>query len=245
MMQVMSITIESFGKRDQDEFYRLYRKIKYEVFSQELGWQGLADPSGEPIAREDPFDDAGRFILAKTDTGRPIGVVRGIGLNEGFPHRALFEHHFTNSCFQRMYSQLTTVNALAVLPEYRKRAFCVAGRDWIGSAGTLLMLSLFRSFEQDQRIGAIATAGGLTSAVFFQRLGCLVIDAPFQTALHHERLANFGIVFGSESHQQAEKRCRMNRDREILFGSDQHALMDYFHQCQERSLGLMSLEKRF
>lgn len=240
-----TVTIEFFCKRDQDEWYREYRKIKYDVFYQELGWQGLVDPYGEPIAREDPFDDAGRFILARTDAGRPIGVVRGIGLNEGFPHRALFEHHFTNSCFQRMYSQLITVNALAVLPEYRKRAFCVAGRDLIGSVGTLLMLVLFRSFEQDQRIGAIATAGGIESALFFQKLGCFVIDAPFQTALHHERLTNFGILFGSEGHQQAEKRCRMNRDREALFDTDQHALMDYFHQCQERSLGLMPLEKRF
>lgn len=241
----LTIRIDIFSKHDHPAGYRVYRSIKYGVFAREMGWAGLEDPSGEPLAREDPFDDAGRFVLARTEAGNPVGVVRGIGLNEGFPHRDLFEHHLDDARFQQTCSQLITVNALAVLPEYRKRIFRVAGWDWIGSAGRLLMLALFRSFEREHRLGAVATAGGLPSAVFFRKLGCLVMDPPSPTALHREPLTNFGILFGSEGHRRAEETCHMNPDRPARPSPDRERLQAYFRHCQERSLSSGPLESWF
>ena len=240
-----TITIDAFCKRDHPAGYRAYRSIKYDVFAREMGWAGLEDPSGEPVAREDPFDDAGRFVLARTEAGKAVGVVRGIGLDEGFPHRDLFEHHLDDERFQQAYPQLITVNALAVLPEHRKRTFRVAGWDWIGSAGRLLMLALFRSFEWEHRLGAVATAGGLPSALFFRKLGCQVMDPPFPTALHREPLTNFGIIFGSAGHRRAEEICHMNPDGPARSSPVRERLQEYFRDCQERSLSSRPLESWF
>jgi len=241
----LAIAIQIFRQREQPASYLSYRRIKYDVFSRELGWAGLEDLTGEPIAREDPFDDAGRFVLARTEAGVPVGVVRGIGLDEGFPHRNLFERHFDDARFQRAFPRLITANALAVLSEYRKRNFRVVGCNWSGSAGMLLMLALFQSFDREDRIGAVITAGGIESALFFRKLGCLVIDPPCETALHCEPLTNFGIVFGTDGHRMAAETCCMSPGQPTRPNPTRQGLQDYFRHCQERSLGSKLLESWF
>src|SRR5262249_4724911 len=88
-----SIRLESFSKASAPDLYHAYLQIKYQVFVVEGHWENLSDPHIADVARADAFDDRGRFLIACAVDGRPVGVVRGIRLRDGFPHEKLLAHH--------------------------------------------------------------------------------------------------------------------------------------------------------
>lgn len=237
------IRLEYFQRKWNRDSYHSYRQIKYRVFVEEQAWFTLRDESGGRIAREDPFDDRGRFWLARTEAGAPVGVVRGIPLREGFPHEHLLEHHFCHQAVGRMFPDLCTLNALAVLPSHRRRTYRVADHEWEGTVAGLLMLTVMHSMVQEGLQGAIATAGGLASARLCSRLGFLAIDAPTRTPLHPEiTMTNVGIVFGSHAHMRARMGCRMEPYRAAAtLTHNATKLLRYFEHRQGEVLGSNTL----
>lgn len=220
------------SRRDNEDVYRAYRQIKYKVFVIEQGWHDLADRHGRAVATEDPFDDQGRFQLALSEEGLPIGVVRGVPLREDFPHRHLFAHHLSVEAFARALPLLCSINALAVLPDHRRKRYRVEGTDWEGSVGNLLLLSLFKSLEADYIKGAIATAGDTASLRFFARFGFQAIDRPAINVLHTLPMTNIGLVFGSPAHLRTQDTCRFDPNMHVSLAGTMRALECYFSERQ-------------
>lgn len=250
-MDVMSvamirpIVMEYFTKQSSEDLYRAYRKLKYQVFVTELGWSSLKDESGEAIARPDPFDEVGRFLVAMTEEGLPIGTVRAVHLKRAFPHRDLFERHCCNPEFSCLMDSACTLNALAVLPEYRRKTFRISGRRWIGSAAHLLMLGMIRHMEQEGSKAAIVTTDGIVPTRLCHSLGFRVIDSPTITDLRSEPLVNMGMVFGSEAHICVQRKCGMKTPTRGLLKGDPGRLLCYFESCERQALGSHKLERLF
>lgn len=241
-----SIRLEYFSKRDSVESYQAYLRIKYQVFAVEHGWPLHGDETGKKIAQEDPYDEAGRFLLARTEAGEPVGVLRGLPVREGFPHCELFSHHSFLTEVSPLYPNLCTLNAWSVLSPYRHKKYRIMGLQWEASIGRLLMLTLMHLLAQEGMRAAIATAQGFISAHVFRRLGFFVIDRPTKTHLHPNLLmTNIGTVFGSQAHVQAQQDCRMDLTTPIPEEQNVCHLLQYFQECEKRSLGGAPLEKFF
>lgn len=243
MSDLGSIILEGFSKR-RDDLYRIYRRLKYDVFVVECGWDSLGEETGDSIAREDLFDECGRFWLARTSDGLPIGVIRGIRLQDGFPHRPLLEHHLPH--FHDTGLQTTcTLNALAVLPDYRSQLCHVPSRGWHGTVARLLLLAVIRSMEGEGQRAAIATCSGLRSTRLCVDSGFAVLDRPARTSLHASLLTNIGMVFESPAHVEAQKACGI----EPLGNGPTHhltrGLQAYFAERHRRALDSKALESYF
>lgn len=235
------IALREFSKEGSSEYYRAYRQLKYQVFVEELGWDGLVDDPGIAMAKEDPFDAAGRFLLAISSDGLPIGVIRAIALPEGFPHRDLFVRHLHHPQFSGMLNRICMLNALAVLPAYRGKKVQAAEGNWEGSVARLLVLGIMRLFEELGMKAAVATAQGPV-VYFFRKLGFLVIDRPSVTHLHPDIFTNVGLVFGTAIHQQALAACRITRSEPVELDEQALSLWKYFEGCQQAALGPDNLE---
>jgi hypothetical protein len=230
------IFLQPFTCHDRDS-YREYRGIKHRVFAVEQGWPSSGDFCDPSIAQEDTYDPKGRFVLARDETGAPIGIVRGIPLKEGFPHSDLFAHHFRRPELYLVRDWLCTVNALAVLPAYRRRQCEVVDRGWRGGVGTLLVLLLCRLMEDEGLKGVVATAEGLVSALFFRDLGFVVIDRPIRTALHPTfSMTNIGMVFGSSAHRTCQARCGLSAESQPTADKDVRELITYFERREAEIL---------
>jgi hypothetical protein len=225
-----SVRLVSF-RRDDEYLYREYLAIKYRVFVVEHGWTDLAAGEGVGLAREDPYDAHGRFVIARGVDDTALGVVRGIPLREGFPHAELFEHHMHAPEVCQMRDWLCTMNALAVLPEYRAAKCQVIERGWAAGVGTLLMLMVCRSMEGEGMRGVLATAGGSVSARFCRRFGFVLIDRPRLTSLHPALpMTNIGLVFGLGAHRRREEECGLGVEEHSPAGMDAIELLRYFER---------------
>ncbi len=242
---IAPIVMHHFTKQGNKELYKAYLNIKYQVFVRELSWSTLADESDKAIAREESFDEASRFLVASTDKGLPIGTVRAIFLNQGFPHQDLFEHHLRQPVFNQIIDRLCTLNALAVLPPYRRQIYRVSNQGWVGAVGRLLMLGLIRSLAQEGMKGAIVTTAGTVSTLLCAHLGFYAIDKPTFTSLQPELMTNMGIIFGSDAHIRAQEACQMNPSKPDSLDADSIKLLHYFESCQQQALGARSLESYY
>lgn len=244
MSDLDSIVLEAFSKRCGDR-YSAYRRLKYRVFVAECGWDALKDESGDELAREDPFDECSRFLLARTCHGLPIGVIRGIRLHDGFPHRELLQHHLPPENPTAEVRTTCTLNALAVLPDYRGRSFTVRGTEWHGTVAKLLMLGIVRSLEEEGQRAAIATCAGLRSVRLCVDSGFTVLDRPTKTSLHPSLMTNIGMVFESQAHIATQRACGI----EPLAGGSGHddarGLEAYFAERHRLSLDSKPLESYF
>jgi N-acyl-L-homoserine lactone synthetase len=240
-----TIATKLFSKCGDNASYKAYLTIKYQVFVVELDWSSLKDKDGAAIAKEDPFDEDGRFSLAITGERVPIGIVRAIPLQKGFPYRELFKQHLDHIDFSSLLDSLCMFNALAVLPAYRGKKYWLSEQGWIGSAGRLLMLGLIRYMEQQGMKGAIVTTSAIVSARLCHGLGFYIIDSPTITSLRPEPLLNMGMVFGSEAHIRAQAECGMKPRVFNPIATDSLTLLHYFESCQQQVLGSRRLESLF
>lgn len=229
------ITIQS-SRCDNADVYHAYRQLKHTVFVIEQGWHDLADPQGRAVAIEDPFDGRGRYQLATNEAGEPVGVVRGVLLREGFPHQSLFAHHLKVDAFSRALPMLASINALAVLPAYRRQKYTFRGTNWKGSLGNLLLLSLLDTLASEGAMGAIATAGGEASLRFFSRFGFQMLDRALITPLHCVPFTNIGLIFNSPTHLRTQIRCQFDPQNLAFMPSSMHRLRRYFVRRQSAIL---------
>jgi len=239
------LVMKYFNKQADMEYYRAYREVKYQVFVAELGWSSLRDECDKAIARPDAFDEEGRFMLAMTEEGLPIGTVRAVHLKGAFPHRDLFERHCCHLEFNSLMDLVCTLNALAVLPEYRRRKFRVSDQGWIGSASHLLMLGMIRHMEQEGAKAAIVTTDGIVPTRLCRGLGFHIIDRPTVTKLRPEPLMNMGMAFGSDLHLRAQKECGMKSRTPGLREEHSRKLLCYFESCEKHALSGCKWESLF
>jgi hypothetical protein len=243
MIDLGAIVLERFT-RQRDDLYQVYRRLKYQVFVIEGGWDSLKDESGEALAREDPFDACGRFWLARTPDGVPVGVVRGIRLQDGFPHREMLQHHLSRFREDAAMS-VCTLNALAVLPDYRGRPYEVPPCGWRGTVAKLLLLAIVRSLEAEGQRAALATCAGLRSARVCIDAGFSVLDPPTRTSLHPSLMINVGMVFESPAHVKAQQSCGIDPLAHRSPHEDTQHLQAYFSERHRLALDSKALESYF
>jgi hypothetical protein len=239
-----SIILEGFSKQRSD-LYRIYRRLKYDVFVVECGWDSLGDESGDTIAKEDPYDECGRFWLARTCDGLPIGVIRGNRLQDGFPHRQLLHHHLQHFQHEAAVDTTCTLNALAVLPDYRGQPCEVPARGWRGTVAKLLLLAIVRSLEAEGQRAAIATCAGLRSARLCLDSGFAVLDRPTKTSLHPALMTNIGMVFESPAHVEAQKACGIEPLADRSPQGETRSMQAYFAERHRIALDSKPLESYF
>jgi hypothetical protein len=217
--------------------YAAYRRLKHDVFVDEQGWRDPGDGREPGLASVDPYDRHGRFWLATSAGGRPIGAVRGVHLQDGFPRAELFARHRRLLEDGGRRCRLATINALAVVPAHRGREHRVAGRAWTGTVGRLLTLALMAQLEAEGAEGVIATAGGGISLRMFGSLGFTILDRPGVTALN-PRLAmtNIGLAFDAPAAARARQRHGFGQGRLDATGAPPSGLWAYLETCVVRGL---------
>ena len=176
------------------ERYAQFCRVRLDVFSRELGWPLLeaADPSSGLF---DPYDAGASLWLAETQATEPVGIVRARRVVAAFPHRELFETHLAAIGLDRNLAIVGTINALAVLPAYR-RVPCAAPHPATASEH-LLRASLDGLRADGVRI-VFATVLSGASARAFARVGFRILDVP-EVPASGFRLANVGVVLADAS----------------------------------------------
>jgi GNAT superfamily N-acetyltransferase len=239
----MRITLEQFSAGDHGS-YAAYRRIKYAVFMAEQGWNASAAEATAQLAEPEPFDAFGRFWIARTEEGAPAGVIRSLPVSEAFPHRDLFDHHLDVAPVRQLLPALGTVNALAVLPQYRGREVTAMG-EWRGGVGSLLVLASLRALEDEGVEAAVATAQGPVAAGLFLRLGFRAIDVPRIGSLQPRLpLMNVGVVLGSAAHRAAEQK-RGFGNKTMALREKAAALHAYFDERHQAVWSSRSIEEMF
>jgi hypothetical protein len=169
--------------------YARFARVRLDVFSRELGWPLLevADPA---TGLFDPYDAGADLWLAETPAGEPVGIVRARRVIDAFPHRELFETHLAATGLDRDLAIVGTINALAVVPAYRRVA--CAGPHPATASEHLLRAGLEGLLASGVRV-VLATVLSAASAHAFGRVGFRILDAP-EIVASGFRLANVGIV---------------------------------------------------
>jgi hypothetical protein len=196
--QYPQVSLARFATADLDR-YAAYQQLRREVFFGEQHWRDLAD--------EDQFDQGARLWIATAPDAATVGIVRGLRVVHGFPHRELFDgyHEVLEPDVCRV---LATINALAVARRHRGLIHRVTGTPHHGTIGQLLVLAALADLEALGCRVVVATAGGRRSLQLFRALGFLVLEPPGRTALHPDLiLTNVGLVLGSPAHLKARRGC--------------------------------------
>lgn len=170
--------------------YEMFHAIRLEVFCRSLGWT-LPSDSGR---WHDPFDRAARCALAERG-GEPIGILRALRASTAFPHRELFEAHIERCGLGEHLDKVGTLNALAVLPAYRRRVYANSCSDARGTAAHLLLRACIDDLASDGVCVVMATVMGLVSARSFLSVGFRLLDLPRSMPGHARfTVANVGLL---------------------------------------------------
>jgi hypothetical protein len=193
-----------FPSRPPEAWMHTYRKLKYEVFTRELGWAVGGTPES-PVAAPNEFDLDASYSFLCSEGNETFGTVRGTSLADAFPHAELFARHTRHKELAEAISSLCTLNALAVLPAFRRKRYHLLERGWVESAGRLLVFSQLEMQRAKRIGGAILTAAGTGAVRFFEGFGFRAIDPPQQTHLHHLPLTNMALCFHDERYRSAAR----------------------------------------
>lgn len=191
----MAITVSFFDDTSVLEF-REYRGIKHDVFVLEQGWQLPLESDAQRVA-QDAFDPHSIFVIARAG-GKAIGIARATMICDAFPHAEFFTGQMDGEELRAVQSAVATVNAVAVLPEFRGRAVRVDGRAQTMTTGKALMVELTRRLHDKGAVVSLLTTSPGVAAVFFDHLGYYLIDPPFQSG--GGTLINMGLGVHDTDH---------------------------------------------
>lgn len=194
----MAVTVSFFDDTSVPGF-REYRQIKHAVFVREQGWDLPSDHDAE-LAHPDPFDPHSMFVVARAE-GRAIGIARATMIREAFPHADFFESQMARPELQAVHHVLATVNAVAVLPEYRGLKVRIEGCAESMTTGKALMVELTRRLDRAVAAVVLLTTSPGVAAIFFDHLGYYLIDPPFPCGAR--TLINMGLCIHDADHFRA------------------------------------------
>lgn len=225
--QAARLGVAQFTGEEDPARYERFDDIRVGVFGRELGWQ-LCQGVGP---WHDPFDQGARLSLAETDDGVPIGILRALTASTAFPHRELFESPLEQSGLLDRDTTIGTLNALAVLPPYRRRMFRSRSEAMEGTAAHVLLRAGLRDLATRGVRVVLATVLGPVSARAFRGAGFQILERPHgMPGQGRFRVANVGLVLASPD--AAETRS-LDRARA------------YFAQCDRHLSAMDSVEALF
>jgi hypothetical protein len=234
--------ISIFAAEDKENFL-LYRRVKYAVFADELGFEGIEDPMSPGLAREDTFDRCSAFAIARTTDGRDAAVLRGTPLSTAFPHREWFERHLDDARFAGAVDCLCSLNALAVLPAFRQGQWEVASPRCHGPIWMLTVLTMTRYFENKGCFGAIATTGEASTTRLFAQVGFRAIDRPMVSLSHHTPIRNIALIFDDQRHREAQRACGLIQSTPSKEPRAEH-FREFINACEYACDGASAYETR-
>lgn len=194
----MVVTVSFFDDTSVPGF-REYRQIKHAVFVREQGWDLPSDHDAE-LTHPDEFDPHSMFVVARAE-GRAIGIARATMIRDAFPHADFFDGQMARPELQAVNDVLATVNAVAVLPEFRGRKVRIEGRGQSMTTGKALMVELTKRLDQASAAVAVLTTSPSVAAIFFDHLGYYLIDPPFPS--DGRTLINMGLCIHDADHFRA------------------------------------------
>ena len=194
----MVVTVSFFDDTSAPGF-RDYRQIKHAVFVREQGWPLPSDHDAE-LAHPDEFDAHSMFVVAQAQ-GRAIGIARATMIRDAFPHADYFEGQMERPELQAALSVLATVNAVAVLPEFRGLKVRIEGCARTMTTGKALMVELTKRLDQAGAAVVLLTTSPGVPAIFFDHLGYYLIDPPFPCGAR--TLINMGLCIHDIDHFRA------------------------------------------
>lgn len=194
----MAVTVSFFDDTSVTEF-REYRGIKHDVFVLEQGWQ-LPLELGTHHVAPDPFDPHSMFVIARAG-GKAIGIARATMICVAFPHEEFFAGQMERPELRSVRAAVATVNAVAVLPEYRGKAVRIDGCARTMTAGKALMVELTKRLDDAGAEVVLLTTSPGVAAVFFDHVGYYLIDPPFESG--GRTLINMGLGVHDSNHFRA------------------------------------------
>ena len=228
----MNVTFKIFSPEEETELYREYRRNKYIVFIEELGFTSLPCSPKERIADEDPYDKQGKFIVAKSNS-TVIGIARGIKIKNDFPHQQIFLHHLMKAPLLDMHNSLSTINAVAVIKKFRGVKIRYPGfSNQISIAKIMMVLLVNKLKELGGKIVLISTEPDKAKN-FFQKLGFYIIDRPFIYDFSPVSIVNMALIINDR-----ERFLKINSP--MLINCEQYILDKYEEKVKKYFLHLDS-----
>lgn len=238
------IRLVAFDAVSDPSRYSTFNRIRWAVFNDELGWKVRA-ASEETTRIQDPFDEHATFWMAETEDGIPVGIIRTLDVRHAFPHRELFEHHLQAARLDRMLSRVGTLNALAVLPAFRRMRFTGPGGLSATASAHLLSAALEGMATDGVRI-ALATVLGIVSAHVFLGAGFRLLDSPKPApGRPNFKLANVGAVLRDPERGSDLGPVWHRSDAELLWASRVLRVEQYFAECHQQSAATRDLGDLF
>ncbi len=190
-----------FSRENNPKHYLDYRRLKYEIFVKELGFYFLPHSDDERLVDEDPYDRVGKFVLARNN-GDSIGIARGMNIRNDFPHKMLFLKHLAHESFINLQGKLSTINAVAVIKNYRGvkiKYQCFANKITVGQIILVILVRKLR--EEGAKIVILSTGIGRSSS-FFRKLGFYTIDKPFTYQNYPKPIVNMALIINDKERFQ-------------------------------------------
>ena len=159
------VVYESFNG-SCSEGLKSYRILKTTIFREELNWLSL-DVDADKMVLLNDYDRTGYFISAKIE-GMTIGVIRGVSLQDGFPHKSYFEKDIDPEEIKDITEVGFSVNSLAVLKAFRNQHI-----------GTALLQRIHEHFVKNGKSVCLLTAIRNQSELFYKKQGYESIGKEF------------------------------------------------------------------
>ena len=215
------LTLQRFTMNDDAVAFHGYRRLKRDVFIAEQGWALAVDPTTN-LAAVDEADAKSCFVLAHDASGAAVGVVRGTLLSAAFPHRDFLEHHLQRGGISMALPQMATINALAVRRDLRGVPVAVAGCGRPMTAGKALMVHVVDWLREQGVLAVVLTTIKGVPGVFFEHLGCYVMDPLFRVAPADFDLINMALLtVDPERYQEQRSPLGDTCPRRELTGTEQ------------------------
>ena len=171
---VAMLDVRLFEPMDDRARYERFNRVRGEVFGKALGWK--LPPDVGPW--HDVYDDGASCALAEAADGEPIGILRALQASCAFPHRELFDTHLARCGLQTRLDLIGTLNALAVLPQYRRRTYVARLSGAQGTASRLMLRACLEALTREGIRIVLATVMGAVSARAFLSAGFQFLDLP-------------------------------------------------------------------
>lgn len=236
----MVVTISFFDDTSVPEF-RDYRRIKHTVFVREQGWELPSEQDAE-LVHPDAFDAQSMFVVARAQ-GRAIGIARATMIRDAFPHADFFDGQMARPELQAVHSVLATVNAVAVLPEFRGKAVRIERCARSMTAGKALMVELTRRLAKAGAAVVLLTTSPGVAAIFFDHLGYYLIDPPFWSG--GRTLINMGLCIHDADHFRAIGSPLADLAYSKIASEAERRCIAYFRERSSMILQGMRIEELF
>ena len=168
------------------------------------------------MADEDPYDKQGKFILVKFNS-TTIGIARGIKIKGDFPHQQIFLHHLRKAPLLDMQGSLSTINAVAVIKEFRGVKIEYPGFPHKITIAKIMIVFLVKKLKElGATVVLISTALGRGNR-FFHKLGFYVVDPPFLYDFSPLPVLNMALIINDrERFTQINSPMLINCEQSIL-----------------------------